>query len=149
MLFALCTLSSAVAAKTKKGYDDDDDDFDAVDVINLFLFIFGGGPEEVALRLAILLTVVALCVVGFFFFHMLCTFELRDYALLGCALTVAAVLFHITLDTLIIGALCALVASLLLLAAHFIHRAVPHEFLRGMTFAHSAYEFSTNAHKYR
>ena len=69
LAFALSVFASCVAAQgvTKSSDDDDDDPWTsfveaaetAVDVLNIVMFVFAGGPEEVAFRVA---TVVAVLV---------------------------------------------------------------------------------------
>ena len=56
-VFMLCMLALQGAhAQQKRSDDDDDDDALAaiVDVVNVFMFLLAGGPEEVAIRLFVL-----------------------------------------------------------------------------------------------
>lgn len=56
-------LAVAAAQGVKKSDDDDEDGFDfdcIIDILNVVMFIFAGGPEEVALRIGVMvLTILA------------------------------------------------------------------------------------------
>ena len=144
LLFVLLTL---VACKTD---DDDDEDSlsDMVDLLNLSFFILGGGPEEVKMRLTILLA--ALFVVSISS-TMLRTLKAADWAVIGASvLFVTLVTNHV--ENVVFGTVALACAVLATTLAYFLIEGLNAIFgkntIRLITLGITTHALYTNRHKW-